>query len=178
MDISSKYSLYRAALWCIWPRCGKCSISCLLHKNISCVTSSNDKVELLSQSLECRVLAQAYSLHNLWCQSRSWLPCFMWLLCQTPFCEGKMLLPGGPNLEGTLLSLDAVYLKKYGCSDSRYSASQLSAHVTPPLVPSLSSFTLQSSKEKVGEGEAGTLFPLCLYHITYPGAVLPCSQCK
>ena len=74
-----------------------------------------------------------------------------------------MFLHGGHNLGGNLSPLNTVYRKNYGFSDARYCAYQLSVHITLPLLPPLSFFALQSSKEKVGrEREAGTLFPLRL----------------
>lgn len=69
-----------------------------------------------------------------------------------------MLLCGGHNLGGNLPPLDTLYLKKCGCSDARYSAYQLSAHVTLLLLPPRSSFALQSSKEKVGRERRAPCF--------------------
>lgn len=86
--------------------------------------------------------------------------------CQTLLCESKTLLHGGHSLGGNLPPLDMVYLKKYGCSDARYSAYQLSAHIPLPLLPPLSSFALQSSKEKAGR-ERTTPFFLCVFSTSY-----------
>lgn len=82
--------------------------------------------------------------------------------CQTLLCESKMLLHGGCDLGGNLLPPDTVYLKKYGCGNARYSAYQLFAHITLPLLPPLSSFALQSSKEKVGRERQAPCF-LCVF---------------
>lgn len=67
------------------------------------------------------------------------------------------------------------HFKKCGCSRAENCAEQLSALTTLPWPPPLSSLALQSPKEKGGRG---ALFPPCLWHVTYPGAVLQCSQCK
>lgn len=61
-----------------------------------------------------------------------------------------MFLHDGDNLGGNLPPPDTVCLKKYGCNDAKYSAHQVSMHITLPLLLPLSSFALQSSKEKVG----------------------------
>lgn len=117
------------------------------QKKISIVTSSDAKVEPLSQSLERCGVAQAFISCNLWCRSSSWVPCFMWLLLPA---EAKcFFLLAMTWAGGKLPPLDTVYLKKYGCTVARYSDSQFFPHATLQLLPLPSSFALQSSKEKV-----------------------------
>lgn len=64
MGTNSKSPPYSAALWCIWLGCVKRSISCLPHKDFSCVTSSVDKMEPLSLIFSTKRYARIASSVN------------------------------------------------------------------------------------------------------------------